>query len=181
LPAGSDIPGTPRPPASSAHEAVANLYRDHHGNLLRFLRARLRDPHDAKDVAQDTYLSLLRHPQALLTPSYLFTAAANITRNLLRMRDTHRRLDPLIMFDGEDSPTPERAYATEQELALISAALRNLPPSCVRAVLLVSESDYDQAARAMQLSSRQVRRLVARATEYLHHFLTTHQSGRRRG
>ena len=58
-----------------APHAVDTLYRSHHAWLTAWLRRRLRDDHDAADLAQDTFVRLiaardtpgLREPRAFLT------------------------------------------------------------------------------------------------------------------
>lgn len=52
--------------ASAAPARLEQLYREHHGWLQAWLRRRLGQPETAADLAQDTFLRLLRQPAALL-------------------------------------------------------------------------------------------------------------------
>ena len=46
-------------PPHEAPQSIARLYSDHHGWLVRWLRARLGCSHQAADMAQDTFVRLL--------------------------------------------------------------------------------------------------------------------------
>jgi RNA polymerase sigma factor (sigma-70 family) len=158
--------------AESAPESVARLYREHHESLRRFLRARL-PPHEAEEVAQEAYVRLLGlHDANTLgfLHALLYRTAANLATDRLRQRTRRQRLDELLLLETDEKRSPEHASAAEQELALLSRALEELPEACRQAFLLVhfEELSVDEAARRLGLHPRRVRRFVARAIEHCH-------------
>jgi RNA polymerase sigma-70 factor (ECF subfamily) len=127
---------------------------------------------DIEDLAQETYLRLLRardlrdvrNPKA-----YLMRVAANVVSE---WRD-HQ--PPLAMFEAVDEEllTDERGPLLEVEAevsqALVDQVLRGLPPM-TRAVVLLKFRDNlpcKDIARELQLTDRQVRRHLTRAYEQL--------------
>jgi RNA polymerase sigma-19 factor, ECF subfamily len=63
---------------------VVRLFDRHHGGLMRYLTARVHSAHDARDIAQETYLRLLQLDQVdfIRDPqSYLFRIASNLSRD----------------------------------------------------------------------------------------------------
>ncbi len=61
-------PGLPKP----NEKLVESLFAARGDDLLRYLTSRLPNGEDAKDLAQEAYLRLLRHPEP-----YLFRIAAS--------------------------------------------------------------------------------------------------------
>ena len=168
----------------SAPDTVARLYREHHESLRRFLRARL-PPQEAEEVAQEAYVRLLglRDASTLsFLHALLYRTAANLATDRLRQRTRRQRLDGLVFFEEEQACSPEDESAAEQELALISRALEELPEVCRQAFVLVNfeELSFDEAARRLDLHPRRVRRFVARAIEHCHRVINeddTHHGG----
>ncbi|KAF1047199.1 sigma factor [Xylophilus sp.] len=77
-------------------QTVENLYADHHGWLVGWLRRRLGDRADAADLAQDTFLRLLVKPAARRldnlaeTRAYLRTVADHLCIDLWRRRQVEQ-------------------------------------------------------------------------------------------
>ncbi|MGH8816290.1 MAG: sigma factor, partial [Achromobacter pestifer] len=69
-------------PVLASGDAVQLLYRTHHGWLHNWLRAKLGNTFDAADLAQDTFVRVLRHRhelEALREPrAYLTTIAKRL-------------------------------------------------------------------------------------------------------
>src|SRR5262245_62131178 len=82
------------PPSGTEDEAqvrqrsVERLFREHNEALIRFLQARLRSRHAAREVAQEAYVRLLsldRPPGASsYLQSLLFRTAANLATDRIR-------------------------------------------------------------------------------------------------
>jgi RNA polymerase sigma-70 factor (ECF subfamily) len=151
---------------------VERLFREHNESLLRFLRARLHSPQEAREVAQEAYVQLLglHSPGTIgFLQGYLFRTAANLATNRLKQRTRRRRIDELVFFDAPlTHRSPEPTWAARQELALIHRAIEELPPVCRAAFLMIKFDDasVDDVARELGLHPRRVRRLVARAIEH---------------
>jgi|SRR3982074_3776354 RNA polymerase sigma-70 factor (ECF subfamily) len=147
-------------------------------NLLRFLGRRVRTSVDIEDLAQETYLRLLRardlgsvrNPQA-----YLLTVASHVVSE---WRD---RQPPREMFEAvdedflADEAIPEFAIEAEVSQGLLDQALQDMPPM-TRAVLLLKFRENrpcKDIARELELTERQVRRHLTRGYERLRSTLTS--------
>lgn len=142
--------------------------------LVGFLYARLRDEQEAKDVAQEAYVKMLRLEQkpgaASFMRSYLFRVAENLAIDRIRQRKSRARLDQLNAFDDFiDGSLGEREMLAAQELALLSLAVSELPPKYREAFRLVKfeEQSFPEAASLMSISERMVRRYVTDVLVYV--------------
>lgn len=154
--------------------AVARLFREHNRMLVGFLFARLKNEQEAKEVAQEAYVKVLRLEEkpgaASFMRSYLFRVAENLAIDRLRQRQSRSRLDQLDVFDEllDDSGT-ERAVLAAQELALIEAAIAELPEKYRQAFRLVRLEDrsFPEVAAFMEISERMVRKYVTGTLIYI--------------
>jgi RNA polymerase sigma factor (sigma-70 family) len=151
-------------------ERVERLFREHNEALVRFLLARLRSHHAAREVAQEAYVRLLsldRPPGASsYLQSLLFRTAANIATDRLRREQTFSRIaDTPLFHEFADVRTPERQAAATETVQRLERLIAALPEKCRRAFLLnrVDGLDFPAIARAMNLSERMVRTYVVRA------------------
>lgn len=168
----------PQPPAlppsdqhpSEAHaRQIETLFREHNDSLLRFLAARLGSHQEAKEIAQEAYVKLLK----LDTPgavsylrAFLFKTAANLAVDRLRTRSYRERPSAFDFFERlPDSATPERAVGDEQEIRLLQQLLEQLPAKCRYAFVMnkFAERDVDTIAREMRITPTMVRRYILRA------------------
>ncbi len=139
-------------------------------SLLKFLGRRVRMAVDIEDLAQETYLRLLRvrdlaevrNPQA-----YLLRVAAHIVAE----RAHQPPKDPLTFLDeneiGQDGPECELDADVSQ--LRLDEILSDFP-AVTRAVLLLrfrDEFSYKEIADQMSLTERQVRRHLTRGYERL--------------
>lgn len=144
-----------------------------HRSLVRFLSQRVRTRMDAEDLAQETYLRLLRardlgpihNPQA-----YLLRVASNV---LIEWREHQRSPGPLVTLEDDlivDSASPELeidARLSQQRLEQVLATVQPM----MRAVLLLRLRDdrsCAEIAKDLELTVRQVKRYLARGYEKLH-------------
>ena len=143
-PISRDCEPGPQEPESHGRR-VERLFREHNESLLRFLRARLHSPQEAREVAQEAYLQLLglHSPGTVgFLQGYLFRTAANLATNRLKQRARRRRIDELVFFDAPTvHRSPEPTWAARQELALIHRAIEELPATCRLAFLMVKFDD----------------------------------------
>src|ERR1700722_1914722 len=143
-----------------------------HRNLFQFLRRRVRSSFDVQDLAQETYLRLLRthdlsevrNPQA-----YLLQVAKHVA---LEWCDRQPRSDSNVVLDDEmlvDGQLPELevdALLSQQRLETVLASVSPM----MRAVLLLRRRDersYQEIAAELRITERQVRRYLARGYERL--------------
>jgi len=137
--------------------------------LARVLAARGVPAQDREDLLQETALRLYRvwgnlDPEQPVWP-YAVTIALNLWRDSLRSAATHvREVSPIVAFDNPDDLDVERTVIARQELATVSAALRELAPEQRRLVLETDElTSVVRPLRAAERMSRmRVRRELAR-------------------
>jgi RNA polymerase sigma factor (sigma-70 family) len=141
-------------------------------SLFRFLRRRVRSSIDVEDLAQETYLRLLRtrdlsevrNPQA-----YLLQVAKHVA---LEWCDRQPRSESMVALDEDmlvDDQLPELELDALLSQQRLDAALAAVSPM-MRAVLLLrlrDELSYQEIAVRLRISERQVRRYLARGYERL--------------
>lgn len=154
-------------------ELIATLFREHNEALIRFLALRLRSQQEAKEVAQESYVRLLKldEPGAVsFLRAFLFKTAANLAVDRIRHEQTVRRISRESGFFDElnAQPTPEQSACDAQQLKLAQRLVDELPPKCRRAFLLhrVYGLDFRDIAKQMGLGERMVRTYVVRAVLY---------------
>jgi len=147
-------------------------------SLLQFLRRRVRAPVEIDDLAQETYLRLLRthdltqvrNPQA-----YLLKVAGHV---ISEWRDNQPPQDPLNLLDdlaGEGDLECELDAQISQ--AHLDELLARVSPAMRAVLLLRFRDDYShkEIAQALGLTLRQVRRHLIRGYEYLRESLQSQQ------
>ncbi|MHB8814169.1 MAG: RNA polymerase sigma factor [Steroidobacteraceae bacterium] len=166
-------------------ELVTRLFREHNEALVRFLALRLRSQQEAKEVAQEAYVRLLKldQPGAVgFLRAFLFRTAANLAVDRIRHEQMARRIAQESKFLEELSvqPTPEQSATDAQELTLAERLLDELPPKCRRAFLLhkVYGLDFADIAKQMGLGERMVRTYVCRAVLFCRAGLDAARTGR---
>jgi RNA polymerase sigma factor (sigma-70 family) len=179
---------TPADSASSAEQkghkkALADLARDHHRALVRFLTARIGSSEEAREIAQEAYARVL----ALDLPDtvgflagYVWKTARNLATDRGRQRATRsRHLDELARGRFEShAPSPEGVTYTHQRLELLSKAvdeLRRLRPRWHEAFTLriVEERSFQEVAQRMNIAERNAMEYVAKALRHCQSYLDT--------
>ncbi len=153
----------PTPPSTSA--TFARLVDRDLDRVWRFLRALLRDPDLARDIAHETFLRLrgaLEQGRAkpgedgLPRAAYVFAAARNTALSHLRRAKTQRAHIVPIDVDGRNAPgdaTPDRELDRAELRSALDAALATLDETH-RAVFLLSEIEglrYEEIAEALDI------------------------------
>lgn len=158
-------------PADAARD-VERLFREHNRALVGFLTARLGSEQEAREVAQEAYVRLLRLDQPTASSflrAHLFHIAANLAIDRLRQRTVHART-PLSELFHEllFTPTPEHQALAAEEIEVMRQALHELPAKSARAFTLymLVGRDVRSIAQEMRMSERTVRWHVQRAFEY---------------
>jgi RNA polymerase sigma-70 factor (ECF subfamily) len=141
-------------------------------SLFQFLRRRVRSTVDVQDLAQETYLRLLRardlsevrNPQA-----YLLQVASHVA---LEWCDRQPRTDSMVVLDEDmlvDGRLPELELDARLSHQRLEQTLASVSPM-MRAVLLLrlrDERSYQEIAAELRITDRQVRRYLARGYERL--------------
>jgi RNA polymerase sigma-70 factor (ECF subfamily) len=154
-------------------ELVVRYQRPVYNAALRLLR----DPEEARDVAQTTFLNVFEH-LADYDPNYKFYSwiyriAVNESLNTLGKRK------PLEEIDGEEvdtAPGPERQAESEETRTAIEDALMKITPELRSVVVLrhVMHLSYEDMAQTLQLPEKTVKSRLYSARQLLRTMLLQH-------
>ena len=150
---------------------VQEIIRRHHGALIKFLRRRLSIADDAEDVAQETYIRLMRYEGSIEinSPSaMLFRIAVNVANDhgravVARRSKRHMEIDDVELTS--ELPSAEREVLASQTLDLLLDTIERLPPKCKQVFLLSRASDmtYAEIATHCGISVKMVEKHISRA------------------
>ncbi len=155
------------PPSQDLHD----LYRDHHGWLLGWLRRRLGDRERAADITHDTFVRLIvgsvAHP--LREPRhFLAIVAKRVMVDHLRRRSLEQAYLQALAGEPElQACSPEERMLMLETLLQLDAMLDGLGPR-VRQAFLLAQLDglgYAEIAQRLGVSVSSVTKYMAKATE----------------
>jgi RNA polymerase sigma-70 factor (ECF subfamily) len=160
----------PRVEADSSTEALASAARAGDRRAFSILcersrrlvaayaLAQLRDPEDAEDVTQETFVralsSVARLRAAGTWDAWLMSIARNCCRDHLR-RKRVRATEPLNPEWLAGDPSPEVLVMTEERRQQIRLAVEGLPETCRIALLMRFESGCSRREIAVALGVRE--------------------------
>ncbi|MDO9420445.1 MAG: sigma-70 family RNA polymerase sigma factor [Herminiimonas sp.] len=160
--------------AAIPSDPVAQLYSEHHGWLLGWLRRKLNSADHAADLAQDTFVRLLTVPAErtafnLREPrAYLTTVAQRLVIDHYRRQSLEQAwLDTLALMPEPMTPSLEERLIILEMLHKVDAMLDGLAPR-VRSTFLLSQLEglgYAAIATRLHISERTVKRYMAQAFE----------------
>ena len=157
---------------SALHSAVNDLYCDHHGWLKGWLRKRLGNSCDAADLAQDTFVRVIKARNALEIREprpYLSMVAKGLLVDLFRRRSLEQAwLEALAEVPRLEQPSLEEQAMLLQALLQIDRMLQGLGAK-VRQTFILSQFDgltYPQIAERLSISVRSVNNYMAKAMEH---------------
>ena len=155
----------------AAFDEILRLYRD---NLTFFINRYVHDLDAAEDLAIDTFMYLIVHRLRynFRTPlkTYLFMIARSRALDYLKHRG---KLTTVEISEVEatltDGITLEELILLDERKQLLNRALKQLPEDMQLAVHLVYFEDlsYEDAARVMRKSKKQIANLLYRAKDKL--------------
>jgi RNA polymerase sigma-70 factor (ECF subfamily) len=151
--------------------SIQEIIRRHHSALIKFLRRRLSVAADAEDVAQETYIRMMRYEGSseLNSPSaMLFHIAVNVANDhgraaRGRQHKRHTQIDDVEL--PSESPSLEREVLATQTLDLLLETIEQLPPKCRQVFLLsrASAMTYPEIAAHCGISVKMVEKHISRA------------------
>jgi RNA polymerase sigma factor (sigma-70 family) len=151
--------------------ALQSAFNEHQDAIYRFAW-RMAGPDAAEDIAQDVFLTLLRHPERFdpargTLRAFLLGVARNLA--LKRWRQEHR-WDPL---DDDAFEAPALDVARGETAEIIGAAVRSLPPLQREALILAEYDDLtlEEIARAVDAEVGTVKSRLHRARQNLKRML----------
>ena len=150
---------------------IQDIIRRHHDALIKFLRRRLSVADDADDVAQETYIRMMKYEgsREIRSPSaMLFRIAVNVANDhgrsaVSRCASRHTDIDNVDLTS--DHPSAEREVLAGQHLDLLLEVIENLPPKCKQVFLLsrAGGMTYPEIARHCGISVKMVEKQISRA------------------
>ncbi|HEX5458886.1 MAG TPA: RNA polymerase sigma factor [Steroidobacteraceae bacterium] len=158
-------------------QVLAEISRNHHRALVRFLTLRTGSVEDAKEIVQEAYAKMLaldRPGTFSFLAGYLWRIAVNLAIDRGRQRATQERYARAALSQEETRDVSAETMAEVRErLAIVERAIGNLPARCHEAFNLhvLQGLTFDDVGREMSVSKRMAKKHVARALEYLQHCL----------
>jgi len=153
-------------------ELVTRVFVRFQRSLLRYLRDLLARREDAEDVAQETYVRLVRAGSVgqseMHVRASMFRAATNLAYDRFRQRRAHGRQDDAELAElPDETPQAERIVALQQAVAIVERTLLALPPRCRQVFLLRTshEQSYEAIAERLGISKRTVEREMQAALD----------------
>lgn len=157
------------------HTAFNRLMDKHQETVLRFLTGHIRNPDDAHDVSQDTFVAVYKNLGRFDSNRPFLAWLFVIARN--KARDHHRRRRTLnwVGLDGErddfvaDTPGPEDSALSASELSRAKNVIDKMPEG-LRTPLLLSVMDdmsLAQIGQIMGVSAKAVEVRIYRARKLL--------------
>ena len=134
-------------------ERLSKLYTQ----LIAAIRRRWRGA-DVEDVAQDAFLRLWvaeTRTEILDRPAFLYVTAINLIRDRIRAEATR---GTLMVDTGDleritsDTPSIEQILSAREQLAIVDAAIAELPESARAALLMYRLENLPHARIAEELS-----------------------------
>ena len=155
----------------SAFDEIMDAYRE---SLIFFINRFVRNPAAAEDLTVDVFVELLLHKGrynfTTSLKTYLFMLGRSRALNYLK-RESKFRVIELTDAEAETADyraLEERLIAQEEKIA-VNAALNRLPEEyrTVLHLIYFEELSYEEAARVMRKSRKQVDNLLYRAKKAL--------------
>lgn len=144
------------------------LYSDHHSWLVHWLQRRVHCVQEAADLAQDTFVRLLKQcPAELQEPrAFLATVARSVLIDHCRRMSLERAyLDTLALLPEPVTPSPEERAIVLQALEQIDRMLDGLGVRA-RSAFLLAQLDglsYKEVAARLGVSLSSVEKYMATA------------------
>jgi RNA polymerase sigma factor (sigma-70 family) len=164
-----------------APAGLAALYVQQRAELLRFLRARTRDPAEADDVIQELWIKLQEGRAGPVGNgrAYLFQMANNLVLDRARERRRRHLRDQSWTEQSVDFSVgevaiapqirPDEAVLEAEEFQQLQVALQSLPEAARRAFCLhkIDGLSHAEVATRLAISRSGVEKHVAVAMKYL--------------
>ena len=155
-------------------ERVQGLFEQLRIPVFRYLLRKTRDPGQAEDITQETFLRLFRHlreDRLLDNPrAWIFTVANNLAVDASRDESHIKDLDETTWKEIEESRSglqadPEKLMLQRERLDRLHVAVLNLTPLQRECLHLRAEGlRYREIANLLELSPSTVMDAVRRAT-----------------
>jgi RNA polymerase sigma-70 factor (sigma-E family) len=151
---------------------IPTLYQRHWRSMVRLAVLLVDDTATAEDVVQDAFVALHRNSSSLRDPNaaagYLRASVVNLSRSVIRRRQTARRHLRVSEPEGTDPADAEVLLRDEYRVAL--AAVQTLPRRQREVIVLRYWSGLSEReiAETLDISAGAVKSTASRALASLH-------------
>lgn len=157
-------------PDHPASQDVGKLYVEHSSWLTGWIRHRLGSHDLAADIAQDTFVRLLKKPKNFSTISearaFLSTVAKGLFIDHWRRKQVEQAwLESMAHREEEFEPSAEHSAAMIELLCELDAMIAKLPKKVANTLILsqLHGLTYREIAERLSVSERMVKRYMAQA------------------
>ena len=160
--------------AKGSEGAFNEILHRYQGAVYAFALRFLKDPNEAPDIAQETFLRLYRTSAAFRPRASLRAYLFRIARNLCL--DYQRKKRPVLMAvtpEKTDPVTPLHQMIRTMEIESVFSAIDGLPDNQRMAILLRHDQElsYTEIAETMNTTVSAVESLLVRARRKLRQLL----------
>jgi RNA polymerase sigma-70 factor (ECF subfamily) len=164
-------------------EAFAQLYATYSPRLYRTIIAITKNPEDAQDALQETFLRAHLRCHAFEGRSSVYTWLTRVAINTTLMILRKRRTRPEVLFDPQPddrcetiffylmdpAPNPEEAYDFRQRQIKTLRAIRRLDPKLQEPLRMVMKREWSvkEISQALNISESAVKSRLYRARQRL--------------
>jgi RNA polymerase sigma-70 factor, ECF subfamily len=145
-------------------QEIERVYRAYHHSVLRRATQLLGNEHNAREVVQEVFVSLIRDPGqfrgASSIATWLYSATTHLCLNKIRDRDNRARLLAEHLHPAPANAAPALAL----ELAAARQLLARLPEKLARVAVYAyfDGMTHDEIAETLGCSRRNVGKMLAR-------------------
>lgn len=164
-------------------DALGELMKLYRERLIFFAMEFLSSPDDAEEVAAECFAELALHPLRYRFGSsvktYLFAIARNKSLTLCRKQARHRLVPLETAANITGDASPEDIFLREESVRQLHCALNGLREEyrTVLYLLYFEELSYEEAAKVMKKSRKQIDNLAYRAKQSLKAWLKKEGAG----
>ncbi len=161
--------------SSMTNEELELAFKAHAGALRSFFYRHLKNSETAAELAQETYLRVLRQPPrepVLNARGFIFRIARNLIIDHARSRETRDQHDVGMAYLYEvtgESPELFDVVAARRDMEALADALKRLPAQCQQIFLLcrLQGLPHKQVARELGVSVSTVEKQLVIALDFL--------------
>jgi len=166
----SESPPNQASPVVDTRAQVECLFRKYRESLLRHLKRLLRNPQDAQELLQETYVRVLQQVSLdkleANNRAYLFRIASNLVIDKAR-KDKRQFLQQHEFLEEEQLvsslPSPQKMAESSQAMRQLKTVLASLTPRCRQIFILnrFKEMTYPEIAERLGVTTRTVERQMS--------------------
>ncbi len=168
---------------AGSQDAFRCLVERYQSRIINLVFRYIGDRHRAEDIAQEVFLRVyvhrMRYRQSGKFSTWIFTIAANLAKNEIRRVVRLRGSVEIDTVEGtaggpgqylaDSAPHPDAVASREELSAIVSRAIRKLPPKYREALVLrdIEGLSYEEIGEILRIPGGTVRSRINRARQSL--------------